>query len=188
MNYDETHPHVGRYEYLVRDVDDPDLGIQDWEGPEMELTVPDGDNDALRRKLKRARERIEELEEEQAAPTPDVLDHPQVERYISRMQSELRDLDDKECQMLKWFKYSGPGSAGNAYWAAGGARDSRRRYEKLKTLRNKDFVEQVQQGTYRYQLRDTVADYFDSNDEVTEQHVDAILAEIETGLEVDDAE
>jgi len=39
VNYDETHPYVGRYEYVVRDVDEPDLGIQDWTGPEMNLTV-----------------------------------------------------------------------------------------------------------------------------------------------------
>jgi predicted nucleic acid-binding Zn-ribbon protein len=169
----------------------PEIGERAVEAVEVlagEFGVADGDNDALRRKLKGARKRIEELEEEQAAPSPDVLDHPQVERFISRMQSELRDLDNKERQMLKWFKYNGPGSVGDAYWAAGGARDSRRRYEKLKTLRNKDFVEQVQQGEYRYQLRDTVADYFDSNDEVTGEYVDAILAEIETELEVDDAE
>ena len=106
----------------------PEIGERAVEAVEVlsgEFGVADGDNDALQRKLKRARKRIEELEEEQDAPTPDVLDHPQVERYISRMQSELRGLDDKERQMLQWFKYNGPGSAGDAYWAAGGARDSR---------------------------------------------------------------
>jgi len=165
----------------------PEIGERAVEAVEVlasEFGVADGDTDVLQRKLKRARERIKKLEEKQDAPSPDVLDHPQVERYISRMQSKLRNLDDKEHQMLQWFKYDGPGSVGDAYWAAGGARDSRRRYEKLKTLRNKDFVEQVQQGEYRYQLRDTVADYFDSNDEVTEEHVEAILTKIETELEM----
>ena len=165
----------------------PEIGERAVEAVEVlagEFGIADGDTDVLQRKLKRARERIKELEHKQDAPNPDVLDHPQVERYISRMRSELRDLGDKERQMLQWFKYNGPGSAGEAYWAAGGARDSRRRYEKLKTLRNHDFVEQIKQGEYRYQLRDTVADYFDSNDEVTEEHIEAILTEIETELKV----
>ncbi|WP_415381451.1 hypothetical protein [Halosimplex sp. TS25] len=34
MKYDETDPMVGRYEYVVRDVDQHDLGIQDWIPPE----------------------------------------------------------------------------------------------------------------------------------------------------------
>ncbi|WP_340099461.1 hypothetical protein [Salinibaculum salinum] len=39
MRTDPSDPEVGRYEYVVRDIDDrePDLGIQDWNGPEMSL-------------------------------------------------------------------------------------------------------------------------------------------------------
>lgn len=37
MRTDDSHPDVGRYEFVVRDVDEPDLGIQDWNGPEMSL-------------------------------------------------------------------------------------------------------------------------------------------------------
>lgn len=39
MNYDAHHPDVGRYEFVVRDVDEPDLGIQAWDGPEMSLAA-----------------------------------------------------------------------------------------------------------------------------------------------------
>jgi len=37
MRTDPSHPDVGRYEYVVRDVDEPDLGIRSRDGPEMSL-------------------------------------------------------------------------------------------------------------------------------------------------------
>lgn len=39
METDPSHPDVGRYEYVVRDIDDrePDLGIRTWNSPEMSL-------------------------------------------------------------------------------------------------------------------------------------------------------
>ncbi len=153
-----------------------------------EFGAGSSDNQARRRKLESARERIKELESQQTAPDPDVMEHSQVERYISRMRSELRDLGEKQQEMLKWYKYNGPGSAADAYWAAGGSRNSSARHKKLKSLRENDLVEQESRGEYRYALREKVAEYFDGNDDVTEEHVDAILTEIESVLEGDDGE
>jgi len=164
----------------------PEIGERTVEAVEVladEFDVADGDNDALRRKLKSARERIQELEEEQAAPDPDVLEHPSVERYISRMQGELEELDDYESDMLQWFKYNGPGSVEDAYWAAGGSRKSSAKRDKMKTLQQKDLVEQVQRGEYRYALSETVRDWFDGNDAVAEDDIEAIVLEIESVLD-----
>ncbi|WP_210423571.1 ATP-binding protein [Halorussus marinus] len=152
-----------------------------------EFGVGTSDNDALKRKLETARERIEELESEQSAPDPDVLEHPSVDRYISRMQNELADLDEYEADMLQWFKYNGPGSVEDAYWAAGGSRKSSQKRKKMKTLQQKDLVEQVQRGEYRYALPEAVRDWFDGNDAVAEDDVEAIVLEIESVLEGADA-
>lgn len=184
----------GRIDELESQVDElqheleqrPEIGERTVEAVEVladEFDFADGDNDALRRKLKSARERIQELEEEQAAPDPDVLEHPSVERYISRMQGELEELDDYESDMLQWFKYNGPGSVEDAYWAAGGSRKSSAKRDKMKTLQQKNLAEQVQRGEYRYALSETVRDWFDGNDAVAEDDIEAIVLEIESVLD-----
>ena len=164
----------------------PDIGERTVEAVEVlaeEFDVGDGDNEALRRKLSKARERIEELESEQSAPDPDVLEHPSVKRYISRMQNELQDLDEYEAGMLQWFKYNGPGSVEDAYWAAGGSRKSSQKRKKMKTLRNKDLVSKRERGEYEYALDEQVREWFEENDAVGEDDVEAIVMEIETVLE-----
>lgn len=170
----------------------PQIGERTVEAVQVlaeEFDVADGDNEALRRKLKNARERIDELEAEQSAPDPDVLDHPSVQRYISRMQNELAELDDYEAGMLEWFKYNGPGSVEDAYWAAGGSRKSSARRKKMKTLQNKDLVKKVQRGEYDYALDEQIRQWFADNDAVGDEDLEAITLEIESALDAaDDAD
>jgi len=164
----------------------PEIGDRSVEAVAVladEFGVAEGENDALRRKLKRARERIDELEKSQTAPDPDVLEHPSVKRYITRMQAVFEELDDYESDMLQWFKYNGPGSVEDAYWAAGGSRKSSTKREKMKTLQNNALVEKVQRGEYQYTLPATARKWFKENDAIDD--IDAIVLEIESVLEAD---
>jgi DNA repair exonuclease SbcCD ATPase subunit len=152
-----------------------------------EFQVGSGESETLRKKLKNARERIAELEASQNAPEPDALEHPSVQRYISRMQDELADLDEYEREMLQWFRFNGPGSVEDAYWAAGGSRKSSAKRKKLKTLRQKDLVAKVEQGAYDYALSETVAEWFAENDAVGDSEIEAICEQILSVLEEHDA-
>jgi predicted nucleic acid-binding Zn-ribbon protein len=144
----------------------------------------DGEAAKWRRKYETAHERVQELEAEDNAPGPDVMEHPSVERYISRMQSELSGLGEKEAEMLAWYKFSGPGTAADAYWAAGGSRKSSARNKKNKTLKQKDLIEEGDgRGEYQYALPGLVAEWFADNDSVGDEHLDAIVREIESELE-----
>lgn len=137
----------------------------------------------LKRRLKQKQERVEELESATAdAPQSDVLDHPAVSRYISRMQDEISGLDDYESAMLLWLRDNGPGTVQDAYWAAGGSRKSSAAWKKMQTLQDKDLAAQEEPGEYRYELPTTVAEWFANNDAVSDEDIKAIVAEIESGL------
>ena len=190
----ELEPKAERAERLG----DVDLDVADEAlarlGEALGLDVA-GDGTEYREEAEQYRERIaelqgrvEELESERTTLDTDVLEHPQVGRYINRMQGQLRDLDEYEAEMLRWFKFSGPGSAKDAYFHAGGSRKSSAYNGKRRTLAENDFIEGLGSGEYRYALPETVGEWFDGNDAVDESDVEAIVLEIESALETDGGE
>ena len=74
MKYDPLDPVVGRYEYVVRDVEEPDLGIQRWEPPTPSLKSR-GSGDLKARASQEIQERLaleEHVGEHVATVTIDV--------------------------------------------------------------------------------------------------------------------
>jgi hypothetical protein len=191
----DREEHIGALEARVEDLQDAERRLEQYQDLNVDEAAEavvrlqealgvevDGEAGTLRRKLESARERIEELEQEQSAPEPDVLEHPSVRRYINRMREEVGDLEEKERQMLEWYKYNGPGPVEDAYWAAGGSRKSSAKREKNRTLLNKDLIEKESRGEYRYALPDLVREWFADNDHVGDDEVEAILLKIEDAI------
>lgn len=126
-----------------------------------EFGVGGSDTEALRRKLKSARERIDELEN--ATPTTDdleadPLDNRKVQSVVRDVESRLSDLGDKERQMLRYYLVSGPCSQKEAYKYAGGSPNSGAKSAKTKTLREAGLVTQIERGQYDFGLRDHLND------------------------------
>lgn len=149
------------------------------------LGIEAGGDDDLREKLKRKNERIEELESESAEKPdpPDVIEHPAVQRQLSSLKDEISSLDEKQRAMLEWYKFYGPGSPKDAYFHAGGSRNSSHVSKKNKTLRDKELVEQESRGEYRYRLDEKVCDQFGENPQIGEQELDALVAEVESEID-----
>jgi methyl-accepting chemotaxis protein len=166
----------------------PDIGERAVEAVNVladEFGVADGDVDALRRKLKRARERIDELEETDASREQtlesDPLENRKVERLVDEMQRRVRGLDEKERKMLRYLMIEGPAGTKDAYKYAGGSPTSSARSEKMKVLRETGLAVQESRGEYDYGLRDHVdgqlGDSFDTDE------ISVIVGEIEDTID-----
>lgn len=139
-----------------------------------------GDDETLRRKLKSARERIEELEDQRhEPPKTDILDHPAVQRQLKNLKKMVDDLNEKELKMMEWFKFYGPGELGDAYFHAGYKRSSGRKRDASKRIRNRGLVEKVGKGSYDYALDDVVRGEFEDNPQISESDIEALIAEVE---------
>jgi DNA repair exonuclease SbcCD ATPase subunit len=176
-----------RYEERVEQLDALDIGEAEeaLERLQEALNIAaDGEAAKYREKLQNARARIEELEaDEEEPPEPDVVEHPAVRRQVSNIKSTVDDLDEKALKMLEWYRYYGPGEAGDAYFHAGGKRSSRRRYDHNKPLREAGLIEKDGQGIYRYAAPDRVREQFEDNPQVDEDAVEALIGEIEAKIE-----
>jgi DNA repair exonuclease SbcCD ATPase subunit len=142
----------------------PEIGDRAAEAVEVlaeEFGVGDGDNEALRRKLKRARERIEELESRNTTADDldaDPLENRKVQSVVSDIESRLDDLGEKERQMFRYYLVSGPCSQKQAYKYAGGSPTSGAKSTKTKTLREAGLVKEVSRGEYDFGLREHLND------------------------------
>jgi len=140
-----------------------------------EFGVGGDDAEALRRKLKSARERIDELEHEQ--PTADDLDsdpleNRKVQAVVSDVRSRLGGLDDKQEQMLRYFIVYGPASQGDAYKYAGGSPTSGAKSSKTRKLIDAGLVKKVGRGEYAFGLREHLSERLNgfSDDEIDRVH------------------
>jgi len=129
-----------------------------------EFEVGDSDNEALRRKLKNARERIEELEDRQESSGEDVdlesdpLENRKVQTVVRDIESRLSDLGEKERKMLRYYLLNGPASMKEAYKYAGGSPTSGAKSAKTRMLRDAGLVKKVGRGEYDLGLRDHLSD------------------------------
>jgi predicted nucleic acid-binding Zn-ribbon protein len=129
-----------------------------------EFEVGDSDNEALRRKLKNARERIEELEDRQESSGEDVdlesdpLENRKVQTVVRDIESRLSDLGEKERKMLRYYLLNGPTSMKEAYKYAGGSPTSGAKSAKTRMLREAGLVKKVGRGEYDFGLLDHLSD------------------------------
>jgi len=165
----------------------PDIGERTVEAVEVlaeEFGVGSEDDDALRRKLKKARERIDELEQENGdPPETEILDHPAVQRQVGNLKKMLDDLGEKQLKMLEWFQFYGPGDVGDAYFHAGYKRSSDRKYQAVKPLTEAGFVEKQGQGSYCYALPVRVRSEFKDNPQIDGDDMEALVGEVEEAFQ-----
>ncbi|RDZ61397.1 hypothetical protein C5B90_19175 [Haloferax sp. Atlit-12N] len=171
---------------LRRELDSrPEIGERAVEAVDVladEFGVGDADTETLRRKLKHARERIEDLESQQ--PTPDDLDsdpleNRKVKTVMNDVRSRLNDLDEKKQQMLRYFIVSGPASQEDAYKYAGGSPTSSTKSKKTRDLIEAGFVKKVGRGEYVFGLRDHLCDRLNG---FSEAEVDRVYGELESEI------
>ena len=173
----------------------PDIDERAAEAVEVlaeEFGVADGENDALRRKLKRARERIDELKSgrpSNAELETDPLENRKVKAVVSDIRSRLDDLDDRERSMLRYWVINGPAGMEAAYKYAGGSPTSGAKSKKTRTLRDAGLVQKDAPGKYRFGLREHLETRLDGfsegeidrvHDELEADVYDAVMQEAET--------
>jgi hypothetical protein len=167
----------------------PEIGERAVEAVEVlaeEFDVGSQDAEAIRRKLKKSRERVEELEaqvEQREPESPDILEHPAVQRQVGNLKRMLDELGEKQLKMLEWFQFYGPGELGDAYFHAGYKRTSGRKHEAAKPLKERGFIEQEGKGEYRYALDDRVREEFAANPQISDDDVEALVGEVEDAFE-----
>jgi cell division protein FtsB len=157
----------------------PDIGERAAEAVEVlaeEFGV--GDDETLRRKLKNARERIEELEQSRPADDldSDPLENRKVQSVMQDVETRLERLDEKEEQMLRYYLVNGPASMKDAYKYAGGSPTSGAKSTKNGTLTDAGLVRKVDRGEYDFGLREYLAEVLDG---FSEEEVDAVYNELE---------
>lgn len=164
----------------------PDIGERAIEAVGVladEFGVGGESDEALRRKLKSARERIDELEGEQSAREIDSneLENPKVQRYIREMKSRVTDLDDYQEGMLWYYMLEGPDSNKEAYKYAGGSPTSSAVREKNNELVDTGLVKKIKKGEYDYGLPEhadeQLGDYFD------QETIRAVVEKVEKHIE-----
>jgi hypothetical protein len=160
-----------RVRELERELENrPQIGERTKEAVEVladEFGVGAEGDEALRRKLKKARERVEELENRQVSGDDlesDPLDNRKVQSVVQDVESRLGDLGDKERQMLRYYLVNGPASMKDAYKYAGGSPTSGAKSTKTRTLREAGLVKKASRGEYTFGLR---------------EHLDEVLSEFD---------
>ncbi|WP_192918698.1 ATP-binding protein [Salinigranum salinum] len=141
-----------------------------------------------RKKIQQLRTERNALEGEASRSTPsqsengegDILDHPYVDRVLTRLQEELAALDKYERGMLEFFLYNESGSIEDAYFHAGGSPNSSQRYEKAETLIEKNFIRKRKRGEYVYALDDLIEDKL--TDFTDQGNIDVAIDKIEGDL------
>jgi cell division protein FtsB len=151
----------------------PDISERAFEAVEVlteEFELHGGESSKWKQKYQRAQERIEELENRQPSADDldaDPLENRKVKSVVSDVEARLRDLDEKERQMLRYFAINGPTKPKDAYKYAGGSPTSGARYEKTKSLREAGLIRKGDDG-YVLGLREYLGGVLDgfSNDEL----------------------
>lgn len=148
-----------------------------------------------RRQVEEQRDKIQQLRAEldslrgDGAHHPDsstsdsgetILDHPYVDRVLSRVRDELEELDKYERGMLEYFLYNESGSIEDAYFHAGGSPNSSQRYAKAETLQEKNFIRKRKRGEYVYALDDLIEDKL--SDFTDQGNIDIAVDEVERAL------
>lgn len=175
----ETEAEDLRHELEQR----PDIGERTVEAVEVlveEFGVGNGDNEALRRKLKNARERVEELENQQRENVDlesDPLENRKVKTVVRDVESRLSALGEKERQMLRYYLVSGPESQKEAYKYAGGSPTSGSKSTKTKELREAGLVKKVGRGEYDFGLHDHLSDVLSG---FSEDELDRVYGRLES--------
>jgi len=161
----------------------PDISERAVEAVEVlsgEFEVGDGDNEALRRKLKNARDRIEELEQQRVTGDDleaDPLENRKVQSVVRDMESRLSNLGEKEQEMLRYYLVSGPASQKEAYKYAGGSPTSGAKSEKTRVLRDAGLVKKVGRGEYDFGLRGHLEDVLG---DFSEEELDRVYDHLES--------
>lgn len=109
-----------------------------------------------------------------------ILNHPYVDRVLSRLRDELQTLDKYERGMLEYFLYNENGSIEDAYFHAGGSPNSSQRYKKAETLIQKNFIRKRKRGEYVYALDDLIEDKL--NDFTDQGNIDVAIDKLESNL------
>ena len=156
----------------------PDIGERAVEAVEVlagEFGVGGSDDETLRRKLKSARQRIDELESRKPSTDDldtDPLENRKVKSVVKDITSRLDSLGEKERQMLRYYLVSAPTSMEDAYKYAGGSPTSGAKSSKTRALRDEGFVKKIGEGEYTYGLRDHLAQVLNgfSEEEVDRVH------------------
>jgi len=154
----------------------PDIGERAVEAVEVlagEFGVGDGDNEALRRKLKKARERIDELESDstrqQGELDFDPMENRDVKRLVTEVESQLDSFNETRLKMLRYYVLNGPAEISEAYKYTGNSPSSGWKNDVNRELVEAGFVREAGDGQYDYALeehaRDTLGDHF-SDDEI----------------------
>lgn len=110
----------------------------------------------------------------------DILEHPYVNRVLSRLHEEIDSLDKYERGMLEFFLYNESGSIEDAYFHAGGSPKSSQRYKKAESLLDKNFIRKQKRGQYVYALDDLIEDKL--SDFTDQGDIDIAIDTIESGL------
>lgn len=110
----------------------------------------------------------------------EILNHPYVNRVLSRLQNELKALDKYERGMLEFFLFNEAGSIEDAYFHAGGSPKSSQKYEKAETLVEKNLIRKKKRGKYVYALDDLLEDKL--SDFTDGGNIDIVIDKIERGL------
>jgi len=159
-----------------------------------EFGVADGDNEALRRKLKNARERIEELESESARNQEelefDPMENRDVKRLVSEVESQLENFNDTRLKMLRYYVLNGPAEVSEAYKYTGNSPSSGWKNDVNRELIEAGFIREAGDGEYDYALkehaRDTLGDHFSDEeigavvDELEDRVDNAIMGKVES--------
>jgi predicted nucleic acid-binding Zn-ribbon protein len=174
----------------------PDIGARAMEAVEVlasEFGVADSDSEALRRKLKNARERIEELESESGRDQKDLefdpMENRDVRRLVSEVESRLEDFNETRLKMLRYYVVNGAAEVSEAYKYTGNSPSSGWKNDVNRELIKAGFVRETGNGKYDYALEDyvyeTLGDHFSDTeikavvDELEDRVDDAIMGEIE---------
>lgn len=141
----------------------PDIGERALEAVEVlaaEFDVGGEHDEALRRKLQSARDRIEELESGDARTRDinevDPMENRKARRFVNAMQERIDDLSETKREMLRYYVVQGPAEAAAAYKYAGNSPTSNRRRGYSKDLVDAGLIEHREGETYAYALESTV--------------------------------
>lgn len=151
---------------------------------EFHITGGDG---SLRRKLKKARERIEELEREPRSKDLDYdpLENRDAKRLIREVENRLDGFNETRLLMLRAYILRGPVRISEAYKYTGNSPSSSWKSQVNQELVDTGLIRETEHDVYDYQPRKHVDEVLGSHfsDEEREAVVEAIEDRVDTALE-----
>lgn len=146
-----------------------------------EFGVGSEGDEALRRKLKKAREHIDELEGNRSVREGsldvDPLENRDVKRLVQEVDAHLSDFNDTRLMMLRYYVLNGPAEVGDAYKYTGNSPSSGWKHDVNRELIEAGLVREAEGGKFDYALEDHVRERLD--DHFSDAEIAAVVDELE---------